>query len=162
MGDNYRHFPRFRAFEIGKNRTDIMNIRIVSLTGVKCGEPCDLDAIRTQYSIGGREAMEQQYKFKYLLDLDGNSFSGRYLGLLRTGSLVFKVRTPRIWLTWMICSIYFTMQSAIFTEFFQDWFLPYIALFAVWLRPKIEGWHNTVIALIVLCHLPNFLSVYAE
>ncbi|KAJ7480350.1 hypothetical protein B0H11DRAFT_2421163 [Mycena galericulata] len=41
----------------------------------------------------------------YLLDVDGNTFSGRYLGLLRSGGLVFK--------------------SPAFTEFFTPWLVPY-------------------------------------
>lgn len=57
-----------------------------------CGDDCDAEAIRKEYQITGHGApREEGYAYKYLFDVDGNSFSGRYFGLLRTGSLVFKV-----------------------------------------------------------------------
>ncbi|KAJ7666367.1 lipopolysaccharide-modifying protein, partial [Mycena rosella] len=43
--------------------------------------------------------------FKYAVDVDGNTFSGRFQGLLRSGSLVFK--------------------SMIFEEYFNDWIRPF-------------------------------------
>lgn len=57
---------------------------------------------------------------RYLLDLDGNAFSGRYLGLFKTGSLIFKVgrSTVKAHLTQL-------PQSTVFTEFFHDWLLPF-------------------------------------
>ncbi|KAJ7259771.1 hypothetical protein C8J57DRAFT_491164 [Mycena rebaudengoi] len=54
---------------------------------------------------GNKSPREDAYKYKYLLDVDGNTFSGRFLGLLRYGSLVFK----------MIA----------FEEFFNDWLRPF-------------------------------------
>ncbi|KAJ7911727.1 hypothetical protein B0H13DRAFT_2480182 [Mycena leptocephala] len=48
---------------------------------------------------------EKVYQFKYLLDVDGNTFLGRYLGLLRSGGLVFK--------------------STAFAEFFTPWLVPF-------------------------------------
>ncbi|KAJ7442363.1 hypothetical protein B0H11DRAFT_2251534 [Mycena galericulata] len=67
---------------------------------------CDRDAIVAEYDIGGPVAPKEEiYQFKYLLDVDGNTFSGRYLGLLRSGSLVFK--------------------STAFVEYFSDWLHPY-------------------------------------
>jgi hypothetical protein len=53
---------------------------------------CDAAAIRAAYNITDESVpREEAYGYKYLLDVDGNSFSGRYLGLLRSGGLVFKV-----------------------------------------------------------------------
>ncbi|KAJ6452061.1 hypothetical protein C8R45DRAFT_1113182 [Mycena sanguinolenta] len=46
---------------------------------------CDLDPIRAKYNITGENARrEEAYGYKYLLDVDGNTVSGRYLGLLRS------------------------------------------------------------------------------
>ncbi|KAF7359413.1 CAP10 domain-containing protein [Mycena sanguinolenta] len=71
-----------------------------------CTEDCDGDAIVKEYGIEGPSApREEVYRFTYLLDVDGNTFSGRYLGLLRSGSLVFK--------------------STAFEEYFSDWIRPY-------------------------------------
>jgi len=41
--------------------------------------------------------MAEQFRFKYLPDVDGNSFSGRYLGFLRSTSLPIKATLWREW-----------------------------------------------------------------
>jgi hypothetical protein len=49
-------------------------------------DDCDADAIGNAYNITGESVpREEAYQYKYLLDVDGNTFSGRYLGLLRSG-----------------------------------------------------------------------------
>jgi len=67
---------------------------------------CSEEEIKTEYGVADSQPREEVYKYKYVLDLDGNSFSGRYFGLLRSGSLVFK--------------------STIVSEFFDDWLIPYV------------------------------------
>jgi len=49
------------------------------------------------YSIAPAEAMAAQYGAKYLPDVDGNSFSGRYRGFLRSNSLPVKATVYREW-----------------------------------------------------------------
>ncbi|KAJ6579675.1 glycosyl transferase family 90-domain-containing protein [Mycena vulgaris] len=62
--------------------------------------------LRAEYNITGRASpREEGYQYKYVFDVDGNAFSGRYLGLLKSGSLVFK--------------------STLFTEYFDDWLRPF-------------------------------------
>lgn len=57
-----------------------------------CSSDCESEPIIEEYNIGSEGSpREDLYKYKYSLDVDGNTFSGRYLGLLRSGSLVFKV-----------------------------------------------------------------------
>lgn len=57
-----------------------------------CGPECDLEVIAKEYDIKiNKTLMEDVYDYKYAIDVDGNSFSGRFLGLLTSGSLVFKV-----------------------------------------------------------------------
>lgn len=69
-----------------------MDVKITVFQDWLCGKGCDADSIRKEYGITGQGApREDVYKYKYLADVDGNSFSGRYFGLLRSGSLVFKV-----------------------------------------------------------------------
>ncbi|KAJ7136672.1 glycosyl transferase family 90-domain-containing protein [Mycena epipterygia] len=105
-GDNYHAFPRFRVVEIGRSHPDLMDVAISGLHDDLCGEGCDGDAIKAEYGITGASSpREDVYKYKYLFDADGNSFSGRYLGLLRSGSLVFK--------------------TTVFTEYFNDWIRPF-------------------------------------
>jgi hypothetical protein len=92
LHDNYHAFPRFRLIDIARTHADIMDVAFSGFHDDLCGEGCDGDAITKEYDFGGGGAREDVYKYKYLFDTDGNSFSGRYLGLIRSGGLVFKVR----------------------------------------------------------------------
>ncbi|KAF8175911.1 glycosyl transferase family 90-domain-containing protein [Mycena galopus ATCC 62051] len=104
--DNYRKFSRFRLIKIAQNHSDIINAKMTSFYESHCTFDCDRDPIVAEYNIGGGSSpREEVYKYKYALDVDGNTFSGRYLGLLRSGSLVFK--------------------ATAFDEYFTDWLRPY-------------------------------------
>ncbi|KAF7323672.1 CAP10 domain-containing protein [Mycena kentingensis (nom. inval.)] len=103
---NHKSFPRFRLMDLAKAHRDILDVRITEWHQWHCTDNCDAEQIKSEYHITGeKEPREDAYKYKYLLDVDGNSFSGRYLGLLRSGGLVFK--------------------STAFTEFFTPWLVPY-------------------------------------
>ncbi|KAJ7757200.1 glycosyl transferase family 90-domain-containing protein [Mycena maculata] len=107
-GANYRAFPRFRLMDIARRpqHADLFDVRITSWHESHCTDECDAAPIVAAYNITGEVVpREEAYRFKYLLDVDGNTFSGRYLGLLRSGGLVFK--------------------STAFTEFFTPWLVPY-------------------------------------
>ncbi|KAJ7596038.1 glycosyl transferase family 90-domain-containing protein [Mycena floridula] len=105
-GTNYHQFPRFKAVDIGMNHTDIMDVRITALESEHCNALCSKPDIEKAYGMtGNNEPRENVYKYKYVFDVDGNTFSSRYLGLLRSGSLVFK--------------------ATIFSEYFNDWLKPY-------------------------------------
>ncbi|KAJ7677734.1 glycosyl transferase family 90-domain-containing protein [Mycena polygramma] len=105
-GSNYRAFPRFRAADIGRAHPDLMDVAISGFHDSLCGADCDAAKIKAEYNITGASVpRENVYRYKYVLDVDGNSFSGRYLGLLRSGSLVFK--------------------STVFEEYFSDWLRPF-------------------------------------
>ncbi|KAF8204224.1 glycosyl transferase family 90-domain-containing protein [Mycena galopus ATCC 62051] len=122
-GENYHAFPRFRLIDIGRKHRDLMDVRLSGFHESLCGENCNSTKIKAEYEIAPVSSpREEVYKFKYLFDVDGNSFSGRYLGLLRSGSLVFKVfRAPRLART---CT-YHPVQSTIFAEYFNDWLRPF-------------------------------------
>ncbi|KAF7347257.1 CAP10 domain-containing protein [Mycena venus] len=105
-GENYHAFPRYRLIDIGRKHTDLMDVKLSGFHEGLCGENCDREKIKQEYSIATSSSpREDVYNFKYLFDVDGNSFSGRYLGLLRSGSLVFK--------------------STVFAEYFNDWLTPF-------------------------------------
>ncbi|KAF7304941.1 hypothetical protein MKEN_01208400 [Mycena kentingensis (nom. inval.)] len=104
-GENYRSFPRFRLLDLQRDNPGTMNVR---LTGWNtwCDGDCDMGAIEREYGFDMNGApREDMYKYKYVMDLDGHGWSGRFLGLLKSGSLVFK--------------------STIFTEFHSQWIKPY-------------------------------------
>ncbi|KAJ6573193.1 glycosyl transferase family 90-domain-containing protein [Mycena vulgaris] len=104
--DNYHAFPRFRVVDIGRSHTELMDVAISSFHDSLCGEHCDSDRVKAEYGITGASSpREEVYKYKYLFDADGNSFSGRYLGLLRSGSLVFK--------------------TTVFAKYFNAWLRPF-------------------------------------
>ncbi|KAJ7366732.1 glycosyl transferase family 90-domain-containing protein [Mycena albidolilacea] len=106
LGQNYHKFPRFRLVDIARNHSDLIDAKMTRFAESHCTDDCDRDGIIKEYDITGPQSpKEEVYKYKYLLDVDGNTFSGRYLGLLRSGSLVFK--------------------STVFDEYFNDWIRPY-------------------------------------
>lgn len=49
------------------------------------------------YTVVPGMPMSEQFKYKYLPDIDGNSFSGRYLGFLASTSLPIKATIFREW-----------------------------------------------------------------
>ncbi|KAJ7058159.1 glycosyl transferase family 90-domain-containing protein [Mycena amicta] len=105
---NYHNFPRFRIVDIARSRRGrkLMDVAISKFHDDLCGKGCNGKKIKAEYGVTDKSApREEGYKYKYVVDLDGNSFSGRYLGLLRSGSLVFK--------------------ATVFSEYFNDWIRPY-------------------------------------
>ncbi|KAJ6528986.1 glycosyl transferase family 90-domain-containing protein [Mycena capillaripes] len=106
VDDNYLSFARFRLMHLGRHHPDLMDVQISTFDPIYCPKPCDRNALMKEYNITGKpDPREDSYGFKYVLDVDGAAFSGRFLGLLRSGSLVFK--------------------STIFNEFFNDWLRPF-------------------------------------
>ncbi|KAJ7162448.1 glycosyl transferase family 90-domain-containing protein [Mycena filopes] len=106
LGDNYRHFARFKAVDLARAHPALMDVAITTFAETLCEAGCDREAVIKEYNISEvGEPRENLYRYKYALDLDGTTFSGRFLGLLRSASLVFK--------------------STIFEEYFSDWLRPF-------------------------------------
>ncbi|KAJ6536921.1 glycosyl transferase family 90-domain-containing protein [Mycena capillaripes] len=123
IGNNYRDFTRFRLVQLASNHSDIIDAKISSWFDPHCTFDCDADEIKKEYDIVEQKApREAVYNYKYLLDVDGNTFSGRYAGLLKSGSLVFKVHSPGYESDWYTERWF---QSTAFQEFFSDWLRPY-------------------------------------
>ncbi|KAJ7832614.1 glycosyl transferase family 90-domain-containing protein [Mycena leptocephala] len=109
----YHSFPRFRLIDKSLRQPDIIDAGITKLHNCD-PDPnnpthavCPEEEIKAEYNVETpSQPLEEVYKYKYALDLDGNSFSQRYFSLLRSGSLVFK--------------------SSTFSEFFDDWLKPYV------------------------------------
>ncbi|KAJ7784699.1 hypothetical protein B0H16DRAFT_1784695 [Mycena metata] len=86
IGQNYHKFPRFRtrcpcAQPHGPHRRQ---------DDALCRDALARRTVTATTSSRNTSPKEEIYKYKYLLDVDGNTFSGRFLGLLKSGSLVFK------------------------------------------------------------------------
>lgn len=96
IGQNYKGFQRFRLVDIGKAHPDLLDVAFSEIkTFYGCWAPeCDINAITLEYNITGKHfPREDSYSYKYVVDVDGNSFSGRFWGLMMSGSLVFKVNS---------------------------------------------------------------------
>ncbi|KAK7051881.1 CAP10 domain-containing protein [Favolaschia claudopus] len=106
IDSNYHHYARFKLIDIGRAHPALMDVAITLFAETLCGEGCNRTAIMEEYNITKEgQPRENLYNYKYAMDVDGTTFSGRFLGLLRSGSLVFK--------------------STIFEEYFNDWIRPY-------------------------------------
>ncbi|KAJ7229476.1 hypothetical protein C8J57DRAFT_1583151, partial [Mycena rebaudengoi] len=141
MGDNFRHFARFRLADLARENPVLMDVRFLQLNSLflrhisffrphfssalhrspselrnvydlqkiatcdliqvhitRFAETlcevelrCDRERVMAEYNItGSADARENLYKYKYVVGVDGTTFSGWFLGLLRSGSLVFK------------------------------------------------------------------------
>lgn len=93
VGQNFREFQRFRLLDIARSRPDLFDVGLTEIAPWwGCGPECPIEDIKKEYDItGNKTAKEDIYGYKYAIDVDGNSFSGRFLGLMTSGSLVFKV-----------------------------------------------------------------------
>ena len=81
-----------------------------------------------QFEIVLGQTMAVQFGFKYLPDIDGNSFSGRYLGFLRSTSLPIK---STLWREWhdsrLVAWKHFVPMDNRFEDFYgiMEYFLGY-------------------------------------
>ena len=101
--DNWVHFHRQRLIQMYKNNTELFDIGIVAYP------QCEEEACEAQKQRLGetpRDPPHAHEAYKYILDIDGNTFSGRFPRLLVSGGLVFKM--------------------TIFTEYFSKWLQPYV------------------------------------
>lgn len=66
----------------------------------------DCDDQREFFDIAPKADQDDAWQWKYLLDMDGNAFSGRYYAFLESNSAVFK--------------------QAIFREWHEEWIMPWV------------------------------------
>ncbi|KAL8381508.1 hypothetical protein RB595_005665 [Gaeumannomyces hyphopodioides] len=69
----------------------------VSFSHVGQCDPADCDAQERYFSVKGRTRPETAWRYRHLLDVDGNGFSGRFYAFLRSRSLVYKLSVFREW-----------------------------------------------------------------
>ncbi|KAI1340580.1 hypothetical protein F5Y15DRAFT_379116 [Xylariaceae sp. FL0016] len=86
-------------------RGDFKDLMDVYFSGVGQCDPGDCKAQEEFFTIKGHAEQQDAWKYKYLLDIDGNAFSGRFYAFLRSKSLVYK---------W-----------AVFREWHQEWLKPW-------------------------------------
>ena len=69
-------------------------------------DPGDCDAQREYFEIVKPSKQHDAWAYKYLLDMDGNAFSGRFYAFLKSASMVYKM--------------------AIFREWHEEWLQPWV------------------------------------
>ncbi|KAG0648289.1 Beta-1, partial [Hyphodiscus hymeniophilus] len=87
-------------------RSDYKEIFDVFFSYVGQCDPGDCDAQKEFFDIKDSRGQQDAWAYKYLLDVDGNAFSGRFYAFLQSKSLVYKM--------------------AIFREWHEEWLKPWV------------------------------------
>jgi len=83
-------------------RGEYRDLMDVYFSGVGQCDKGDCAAQQNLFSIKGHAEQEDAWGYKFLLDMDGNAFSGRFYAFLKSKSLVFKWAIFREWhLEWL-------------------------------------------------------------
>ncbi|KAG5990047.1 hypothetical protein E4U52_004976 [Claviceps spartinae] len=78
-------------------RAEYSSLMDVAFSHIGQCDPGDCDAQRAFFNVTDHVNQTQAWHYKYLLDMDGNAFSGRFLAFLRSMSLTFKFALFREW-----------------------------------------------------------------
>jgi len=75
-------------------------------------DPGDCDAQKEFFEIAPKAGQQDAWKSKYLLDIDGNAFSGRFYAFLQSKSLIYKMAIFREWhMEWLKPWVHFIPLS---------------------------------------------------
>jgi hypothetical protein len=85
---------------------DFKELMDVHFSSVGQCDPGDCDAQKEYFELAEPAKQWDAWKYKYLLDMDGNAFSGRFYAFLQSHSTVFKM--------------------AIFREWHEEWIKPWV------------------------------------
>jgi len=97
--------PSYEAYQVEGTKTgslgrwisEIADAAFVHLLCFPDTEPPFCPYTNPHYAVAEQMPMKQQYDYKYLPDIDGNSFSGRYRGFLASTSLPIKATIYNEW-----------------------------------------------------------------
>ncbi|KAF4637620.1 hypothetical protein G7Y89_g441 [Cudoniella acicularis] len=95
-------------------RSDFREIFDIYFSHIGQCDPGDCDAQKEFFTLKDTAKQEDAWKYKYLLDIDGNAFSGRFYAFLKSKSLVYKL--------------------AIFREWHEEWLKPWVHFIPLSLR----------------------------
>jgi hypothetical protein len=87
-------------------RQDYKDLIDVKFSHVGQCDPGDCDAQKEYFDVAPTAGQQDAWGYKYLLDMDGNGFSGRFYAFMQSQSLVFKM--------------------ALFQEWHKDWLKPWV------------------------------------
>lgn len=87
--------PNWQPLEV--RRKEYEEIIDVKFSHVGQCDPSDCDAQKEFFNVVDRVDQQDAWQFKYLLDMDGNAFSGRFYAFLKSNSLIFKMSVFQEW-----------------------------------------------------------------
>lgn len=87
-------------------RSDYHDLFDIQFSSVGQCDPGDCQAQEQFFTIVPSASQQDAWKYKYLIDIDGNAFSGRFYAFLKSRSLVYKM--------------------AIFREWHEEWIKPWV------------------------------------
>ncbi|MCJ1372587.1 capsule-associated protein CAP1 [Loxospora ochrophaea] len=87
-------------------RSSLKDLFDVKFSHIGQCDPGDCDAQREFFEVVKPADQQEAWAYKYLLDIDGNAFSGRFYAFLKSTSLVYKM--------------------AIFREWHEEWIRPWV------------------------------------
>lgn len=93
--DDAEAWPEWRVQSVP--RADYSEVIDVHFSHVGQCDPGDCDAQREFFDVAPPADQQDAWKYRYLLDIDGNAFSGRFYAFLRSRSLTFKMAVFREW-----------------------------------------------------------------
>jgi hypothetical protein len=95
-------------------RSDFKDLFDIFFSYIGQCDPGDCDAQKQFFDVKETAKQQDAFKYKYLLDIDGNAFSGRFYAFLKSRSLVYKL--------------------AIFREWHEEWLKPWVHFIPLSLR----------------------------
>lgn len=87
--------PKWAVTEV--SRVDYSTLTDVSFSHIGQCDEGDCKAQQAFFNVSSRVNQTDAWGYKYLLDMDGNAFSGRFLAFLQSMSLTFKFALFREW-----------------------------------------------------------------
>ena len=78
-------------------RSEYAHLMDVHFAHIGQCDPGDCDAQREYFTVVKADKQQDAWAYKYLLDIDGNAFSGRFYAFLKSMSLVYKLAIFREW-----------------------------------------------------------------
>ncbi|KAJ1553725.1 capsule-associated protein CAP1, partial [Nowakowskiella sp. JEL0078] len=102
FSQSYVNYHRQRLVNITSNST---NYDVAFTAAIQCLQPI-CEEMKKKYRFTQRVLFKDMMSYKYLIDVDGNTFSQRYTSFLKSNSLVFKM--------------------TLFDEYFDGWLKPFV------------------------------------
>lgn len=87
--------PSFETKEV--SREDYKNMMDVHFSHIGQCDPGDCNGQKEYFGLYDSVEQQETWRWRYLLDMDGNAFSGRFYAFLQSKSLVFKMSMFREW-----------------------------------------------------------------